>query len=100
MASSSSASLTWSISKTIRQRRIELGLSQEELGNRASLHRTYISDIEAGRRNLSLRSLLSLASGLGFSVSDLLQIAESSAAEGSEFSSLSDMPISAPELVK
>lgn len=64
------------ISKAIRERRVGLGVSQEELGNRADLHRTYISDIEAGRRNLSLRSLFRLASGLGLSVSELLKLAE------------------------
>ncbi|MBY0357209.1 MAG: helix-turn-helix transcriptional regulator [Candidatus Obscuribacterales bacterium] len=72
-------SLTIAISKAIRQRRTAIGLSQEELGKRADLHRTYISDIEAGRRNLSLRSLLRLASGLELSASDLLQLAEANA---------------------
>lgn len=71
-----SLSLTLAVSKTIRQRRLNIGLSQEELGLRSDLHRTYISDIEAGRRNLSLRSLLRLASGLELSASDLLQMAE------------------------
>jgi transcriptional regulator with XRE-family HTH domain len=68
--------LMLAISKSIRERRVGLGVSQEELGNRADLHRTYISDIEAGRRNLSLRSLFRLASGLGLSVSELLKLAE------------------------
>lgn len=68
--------LMLAISKAIRERRVGLGVSQEELGNRADLHRTYISDIEAGRRNLSLRSLFRLASGLGLSVSELLKLAE------------------------
>ena len=71
-----SSLLTVAISRAIRERRISLGVSQEELGNRADLHRTYISDIEAGRRNLSLRSLFRLALGLGLSVSDLLKLAE------------------------
>lgn len=68
--------LMLAISKAIRERRVGLGVSQEELGNRADLHRTYISDIEAGRRNLSLRSLFRLATGLGLSVSELLKLAE------------------------
>ena len=68
--------LMLAISKAIRERRVGLGVSQEELGNRADLHRTYISDIEAGRRNLSLRSLFRLASGLGLTVSELLKLAE------------------------
>lgn len=75
-AADASSLLTVAISRAIRERRISLGVSQEELGNRADLHRTYISDIEAGRRNLSLRSLFRLALGLGLSVSDLLKMAE------------------------
>ena len=76
-AQDASSSIGIAISRAIRERRVNLGVSQEELGNRADLHRTYISDIEAGRRNLSLRSLFRIASGLGLSVSDLLKIAES-----------------------
>ncbi len=71
-----SSLLAVAISRVIRERRLKLGVSQEGLGKRADLHRTYISDIEAGRRNLSLRSLFRLALGLGLSVSDLLRLAE------------------------
>lgn len=78
-AQDASSSIGIAISRAIRERRVNLGVSQEELGNRADLHRTYISDIEAGRRNLSLRSLFRIASGLGLSVSDLLKLAESKA---------------------
>lgn len=54
--------------KTIRKRS---GLSQEELAERSKLHRNYISDVERGRRNLSLDALLKLSSGLGISIRDL-----------------------------
>lgn len=57
----------------VKQRRTELGISQEELGLRANLDRTYISGIERGVRNPSLTALVSLADGLGISVSILLQ---------------------------
>jgi transcriptional regulator with XRE-family HTH domain len=56
----------------IKRRRTELGISQEELGLRANLDRTYISGLERGVRNPSLTALVSLASGLGISVSNLL----------------------------
>ncbi|MFM7365132.1 MAG: helix-turn-helix domain-containing protein [Cuspidothrix sp.] len=56
----------------VRQRRTELGISQEELGLRANLDRTYISGVERGVRNPSLTALVSLADGLGISVSTLL----------------------------
>src|SRR6266853_3328336 len=47
--------------KAIRSKRSELGISQEELADRAGLHRTYISDVERGARNLSLESIEKLA---------------------------------------
>jgi transcriptional regulator with XRE-family HTH domain len=56
----------------VKQRRTALGISQEELGLRANLDRTYISGLERGVRNPSLTALVSLASGLGITISDLL----------------------------
>jgi transcriptional regulator with XRE-family HTH domain len=57
----------------VRQYRTEQGISQEELGLRANLDRTYISGVERGVRNPSLTALVSLAGGLGISVSVLLE---------------------------
>jgi len=56
----------------VKQRRIALGISQEELGFRANLDRTYISGLERGVRNPSLTALFSLATGLDLEVSELL----------------------------
>jgi CheY-like chemotaxis protein len=53
---------------TIKSKRSELGISQEELAGRAGLHRTYVSDVERGMRNVSLISIEKLAQALGFSV--------------------------------
>ncbi len=55
----------------VRSRRNRLGLSQEQLAERASLHRTYISDIERAARNLSLESISKLADALEVSVAAL-----------------------------
>lgn len=55
----------------IKQRRQELGVSQEELAYNASLHRTYISDIERGTRNVSIENIAKLAKALNISISDL-----------------------------
>lgn len=52
------------IGETIRLRRLELLLSQEELGERCGVHRTYITEIENGMRNVSLLTLHNLAKGL------------------------------------
>jgi transcriptional regulator with XRE-family HTH domain len=55
----------------VRKRRQELGISQEELADRAELHRTYIGDIERGARNLSLENIEKLAKALEVSISVL-----------------------------
>ncbi|TMI98376.1 MAG: helix-turn-helix transcriptional regulator [Alphaproteobacteria bacterium] len=48
----------------MRRLREAAGLSQEALADRASLHRTYVSSIERGERNLTLISIFRLAEAL------------------------------------
>lgn len=48
----------------IRRRRRKLGLSQEEFAARAGIHRTYISSIELGKVQVSIRIAEQLASAL------------------------------------
>lgn len=55
----------------VRERRRRLGLSQESLAQKADLHRTYLCDVERGRRNLSLESIGRIASGLNCSLAEL-----------------------------
>jgi transcriptional regulator with XRE-family HTH domain len=52
------------IARNLRKRRRAIGLSQEELANRAGLHRTYVSAVERGERNLTVGSLEKLAVAL------------------------------------
>ncbi|MBU4311203.1 MAG: helix-turn-helix transcriptional regulator [Candidatus Omnitrophica bacterium] len=47
------------------------GLSQEELGFKASLHRTYISEVEHGRRNISIVNIAKVAKALNLKIRDL-----------------------------
>lgn len=61
------------LGQLVKQRRTALGISQEELGLRANLDRTYISGVERGVRNPSVTALVSLAIGLGITVSELLE---------------------------
>jgi two-component system, response regulator len=63
--------------KAIRRTRSELRISQEELADRAGLHRTYVSDVERGRRNISLESIQKLAHALRLSAAALFQRAKS-----------------------
>lgn len=57
----------------VRELRKKVGFSQEELGDRASLHRTYISGIERGERNISLLNLVKVARALEILPSQLLE---------------------------
>jgi two-component system, response regulator len=59
-------------------------ISQEELAGRAGLHRTYISDVERGVRNVSLESIEKLARALEIPVATLLsKVNQLSSQEGS-----------------
>lgn len=62
--------------EAVRERRHELGLSQEELGYRCGLDRTYVSGIERGVRNPTLKVVWQLADGLEVNASALLRAAE------------------------
>lgn len=52
--------------------RQDQGWSQEELAERAGLHRTYVSGVERGVRNPTVTVLEKLARGLGVSMPDLV----------------------------
>lgn len=62
--------------KALRETRQECGLSQEKLGFESGYHRTYISMLERGRMNPSLRTILSLASVLKVPASELVRRVE------------------------
>lgn len=62
----------------VKVRREELGLTQEELAERAAIHRTYLSDIERASRNVSLVNIERLAAGLSLSMSELFRLVEKS----------------------
>ncbi len=57
----------------VRIRRVELNLSQEELAELADLHRTYMSDLERGKRDVSLENIEKLAKALNLSIADLMK---------------------------
>jgi transcriptional regulator with XRE-family HTH domain len=57
----------------VRDRRQELGLSQEALGDVSGLHWTFVGQVERGRRNLSFHNLLRLAQALQVDPADLVR---------------------------
>jgi transcriptional regulator with XRE-family HTH domain len=69
-------SRTQAFGKAVRRKRERLGLSQEKLGLEAGLDRTYISGIERGVRNPTLKTIWLLADTLSTTPSALLRAAE------------------------
>ncbi|WP_020473700.1 helix-turn-helix domain-containing protein [Zavarzinella formosa] len=62
----------------VRSGRETLKLTQEDLAEAAGLHRTYLSDVERGRRNPSLVIIARLAAALQMPASGLFKIMEAS----------------------
>jgi transcriptional regulator with XRE-family HTH domain len=52
------------VGRNIKKYRKNLNMSQEELADKADLHRTYIGGIERGERNITLDSLQVIATAL------------------------------------
>ena len=61
--------------EAVRARRNMLNFSQEDLAEKCSLHRTYVSSVERGERNLSLVNIVAIAKALGTTAAELLQTA-------------------------
>lgn len=59
-------------SKNVKYYRKRLGISQEKLAELADLHRTYISSIELGKRNVSILNIEKIANALGIAPYKLL----------------------------
>jgi transcriptional regulator with XRE-family HTH domain len=62
----------------VKTRREELGMTQEDLADKAGIHRTYLSDVERGSRNLSLINVERVAHALSLSLPELFQRVEGS----------------------
>ncbi len=56
----------------VRMRRYEIGLTQEELAEKADLHPTYVGSVERGERNIALENIIILAKALNCSPKDLM----------------------------
>ena len=56
----------------LREIRERVGVSQEKLADLAKLHRTYVSSVERGKRNISLLNIEKLAIALGVTMGELM----------------------------
>lgn len=59
--------------KRLREERNRHGLSQEKLAELSNLHRTYVSSVERGERNITVDNMERLALALGADIRELLE---------------------------
>lgn len=59
------------LGKRIKHLRNGIGISQEELADRAEIDRTYITSVECGKRNISVVNIEKIAKALGVTLSKL-----------------------------
>ncbi len=64
------------VGQRIRELRKQLELSQEGLAYKADVDRTYVTDVENGRRNVSLEILERLVKALNVSFSEFFNAKE------------------------
>lgn len=64
------------LSFVIKQKRKEKQLTQEDLSCDVGLARGYLSDVECGARNFSMKNLVKIANGLEIKPSELMYMAE------------------------
>ncbi|MES2524199.1 MAG: helix-turn-helix transcriptional regulator [Gemmatimonadota bacterium] len=60
----------------VAERRRDAGMTQEALAAKAGVHRTYVGDIENGRKSPTLERARDIAVALDIALSELIQSAE------------------------
>ncbi len=61
------------LGKKLRELRLAKGLSQEKVANKAQLHSTYISQVECGKRNITILALIRICGVLEISLEEIVQ---------------------------
>jgi len=61
------------VGRRLKESRQKLGLTQEQLAERAGLHYSYIGQVERGDKNPSLKTLYRLAGALNVGIDYLLE---------------------------
>lgn len=59
--------------RKLREERIKLGLSQEELASLTGVHRTYIGMIERAEKNITLKNIGKITEALGQRISEFFK---------------------------
>jgi len=85
------------IGKKIKEYRKIKDLTQENLGEKAGLHYTYIGQVERGEKEPSLKSLIKIANALGVNVDKLLINYDLSSEAGIKISNITDLLLNRDE---
>ena len=64
------------LGRNVRAARLRAGLSQEQLAFEAQMKRSYVSDLERGTRNPSVKAIGRLAAALNVAPAELLMAAD------------------------
>jgi transcriptional regulator with XRE-family HTH domain len=65
------------VGERVKQRRLELTLSQDSLAQRAGISKSFLSDLETGKRSVGAETLLDLGRAMGVSLDYLMTGEES-----------------------
>lgn len=60
------------LAQNLRRKRLARGVTQEDLAARAGITQTFLSQLEGGKRNVSLDTVERLANALEIDINDLL----------------------------
>ncbi len=62
--------------RAVREIRVDHGLSQEQLGARSGVNRTFVGGLERGERNPTYETLIKVAGGLDVDLAELVGLAD------------------------
>lgn len=68
--------IKWKVGQRVKQLRLQRKLSQEGLANKAEVDRTYMTDVENGRRNISVEVLERIIGALELSYAEFFNSKE------------------------
>lgn len=60
--------------KRVKELRLQKGISQEKLANIAGVDRTYMTQVENGKRNISIENVRKICIALNVSISDFFDV--------------------------
>lgn len=66
--------IDFAIAKILKKVREEKGISQEQLAFNASLHRTYISQLERGLKSITVKTLLKITKSLNIEIDEFMKL--------------------------